>query len=140
MQQGPHLRTERSGFLVIKDRCSWGRGGKLPGADPQVTQAGLGSGSLNYRLLICALPRHSKHKFFSFQSLVVKPDQLIKRRGKLGLVGVNLTLDGVKSWLKPRLGQEATVSVVHGRLHNSSSMVRPVAGHMAAREGCVLWS
>lgn len=46
-----------------------------------------------------------------FQSLVVKPDQLIKRRGKLGLVGVNLTLDGVKSWLKPRLGQEATVSL-----------------------------
>lgn len=45
-----------------------------------------------------------------FQNLVVKPDQLIKRRGKLGLVGVNLTLEGVKSWLKPRLGQEATVS------------------------------
>lgn len=41
---------------------------------------------------------------------MVKPDQLIKRRGKLGLVGVNLTLEGVKSWLKPRLGQEATVS------------------------------
>ena len=42
---------------------------------------------------------------------MVKPDQLIKRRGKLGLVGVNLTLDGVKSWLKPRLGQEALVSL-----------------------------
>lgn len=45
---------------------------------------------------------------------MVKPDQLIKRRGKLGLVGVNLTLDGVKSWLKPRLGQEALVSLSLG--------------------------
>lgn len=54
---------------------------------------------------------YSKYKSLSLQSLVVKPDQLIKRRGKLGLVGVNLTLDGVKSWLKPRLGQEAIVSL-----------------------------
>lgn len=43
------------------------------------------------------------------QRLVVKPDQLIKRRGKLGLVGINLTLDQVKAWLKQRLGQETTV-------------------------------
>lgn len=55
-----------------------------------------------------------KFQPFLFQSLVVKPDQLIKRRGKLGLVGVNLTLDGVKSWLKPRLGHEATVSLAVG--------------------------
>lgn len=41
---------------------------------------------------------------------MVKPDQLIKRRGKLGLVGINLTLDQVKVWLKQRLGQETTVS------------------------------
>nr|KAF6308697.1 ATP citrate lyase [Pipistrellus kuhlii] len=48
------------------------------------------------------------HPWLLTQNLVVKPDQLIKRRGKLGLVGVNLTLDGVKSWLKLRLGQETT--------------------------------
>lgn len=62
-------------------------------------------------LLLHLLFPCSKYKLLSFQSLVVKPDQLIKRRGKLGLVGVNLTLDGVKSWLKPRLGQETTVSL-----------------------------
>ncbi|KAM7045341.1 LOW QUALITY PROTEIN: ATP-citrate synthase-like [Molossus nigricans] len=58
------------------------------------------------------------HPWLLSQSLVVKPDQLIKRRGKLGLVGVNLTLDGVKSWLKPRLGQEATVAKARGFLKN----------------------
>lgn len=47
--------------------------------------------------------------FFPFQRLVVKPDQLIKRRGKLGLVGVNLDLKGVREWLKPRLMRETTV-------------------------------
>ena len=47
--------------------------------------------------------------FFLFQRLVVKPDQLIKRRGKLGLVGVNLDLQGVQAWLKPRLMMETTV-------------------------------
>lgn len=39
----------------------------------------------------------------------MKPDQLIKRRGKLGLVGVNLDLNGVREWLKPRLMKETTV-------------------------------
>lgn len=49
--------------------------------------------------------------FFLLQRLVVKPDQLIKRRGKLGLVGVNLDLNGVKEWLKPRLMKETMVRV-----------------------------
>lgn len=39
----------------------------------------------------------------------MKPDQLIKRRGKLGLVGVNLDLNGVRDWLKSRLMKETTV-------------------------------
>lgn len=46
---------------------------------------------------------------FLLQKLVVKPDQLIKRRGKLGLVGVNLDLNGVKEWLKPRFMKETVV-------------------------------
>lgn len=54
---------------------------------------------------------------FFYQRLVVKPDQLIKRRGKLGLVGVNLDLHGVREWLKPRLMRETNVR------HYSSSLV-----------------
>ncbi|MEQ2210508.1 hypothetical protein XENOCAPTIV_014635, partial [Xenoophorus captivus] len=44
----------------------------------------------------------------SLLRLVVKPDQLIKRRGKLGLVGINLDLQGVKEWLKGQLMKETT--------------------------------
>lgn len=43
------------------------------------------------------------------QRLVVKPDQLIKRRGKLGLVAVDLNLEGVQEWLKSNLMTEITV-------------------------------
>lgn len=47
------------------------------------------------------------------QRLVVKPDQLIKRRGKLGLIGINLDLEGVKEWLRAHLMKETTVSPLH---------------------------
>lgn len=43
---------------------------------------------------------------------MVKPDQLIKRRGKLGLVGVNLDVKGVKTWVGERMGK--TIEVCQG--------------------------
>ena len=46
------------------------------------------------------------------QRLVVKPDQLIKRRGKLGLVKVNATLDDVRAWLGEKMGKELQVNVL----------------------------
>uniref|UniRef100_A0A8B9LH70 ATP-citrate synthase n=1 Tax=Astyanax mexicanus TaxID=7994 RepID=A0A8B9LH70_ASTMX len=58
--------------------------------------------------------------YSSLQRLVVKPDQLIKRRGKLGLVGVNLDLQGVKEWLRPRLMRETTV---RSHTHTSHSYI-----------------
>ena len=43
------------------------------------------------------------------QKLVVKPDQLIKRRGKLGLIKVNTDLAGVKQWVTERMGRDQQV-------------------------------
>ena len=40
---------------------------------------------------------------------MVKPDQLIKRRGKLGLIKVNTDLAGVKAWVTERMNQETQV-------------------------------
>lgn len=42
--------------------------------------------------------------------LVVKPDQLIKRRGKLGLIKVNVDYPGVKTWLGDMMLKEIKVS------------------------------
>ncbi len=41
----------------------------------------------------------------------MKPDQLIKRRGKLGLVAVDLNLEGVQEWLNSHLMTEITVGL-----------------------------
>uniref|UniRef100_A0A8B9LD26 ATP-citrate synthase n=1 Tax=Astyanax mexicanus TaxID=7994 RepID=A0A8B9LD26_ASTMX len=60
------------------------------------------------------------HPWLLTERLVVKPDQLIKRRGKLGLVGVNLDLQGVKEWLRPRLMRETTV---RSHTHTSHSYI-----------------
>ncbi|XP_047214791.1 ATP-citrate synthase-like [Girardinichthys multiradiatus] len=58
------------------------------------------------------------HPWLLTERLVVKPDQLIKRRGKLGLFGVNLDLNGVKEWLKPHLMKETMVGKAKGTLKN----------------------
>lgn len=43
--------------------------------------------------------------------LVVKPDQLIKRRGKLGLIAVNKTLNEVKKWIDERMDKDQKVTI-----------------------------
>ena len=45
------------------------------------------------------------------QKLVVKPDQLIKRRGKLGLIKANVDLASIQEWLIEKLNKEIKVSV-----------------------------
>ncbi|XP_069607885.1 ATP-citrate synthase isoform X2 [Ranitomeya imitator] len=72
------------------------------------------------------------HPWLLTEPLVVKPDQLIKRRGKLGLVGVNLNLDQVKSWLKPRLGHETTIAKAKGILKNF--LIEPFVRHKQEEE------
>uniref|UniRef100_A0A8C2WKB2 ATP-citrate synthase n=1 Tax=Cyclopterus lumpus TaxID=8103 RepID=A0A8C2WKB2_CYCLU len=59
-----------------------------------------------------------EHPWLLTERLVVKPDQLIKRRGKLGLVGINLDLQGVREWFKARLMKETTVGKATGVLKN----------------------
>ncbi|XP_060795289.1 ATP-citrate synthase isoform X2 [Neoarius graeffei] len=66
------------------------------------------------------------------QRLVVKPDQLIKRRGKLGLVGVDLNLQGVRDWLKLRMMKEITVGKAKGILKNF--LIEPFVPHSQEEE------
>uniref|UniRef100_A0A8C5EFN1 ATP-citrate synthase n=1 Tax=Gouania willdenowi TaxID=441366 RepID=A0A8C5EFN1_GOUWI len=61
------------------------------------------------------------------ERLVVKPDQLIKRRGKLGLVGINLDLHGVRDWLKTHFMKETTVGKAKGVLRNF--LIEPFVPH-----------
>jgi len=50
------------------------------------------------------------------EKLVVKPDQLIKRRGKAGLIAINKSFDEVKQWILDRLCKQQQVESVTGQL------------------------
>jgi ATP citrate (pro-S)-lyase len=43
--------------------------------------------------------------------LVAKPDQLIKRRGKAGLLALNKSVSEAKGWIAERAGKPVTVSI-----------------------------
>ena len=64
--------------------------------------------------------------------LVVKPDQLIKRRGKAGLVGLNLSFTEVKAWIAERMKKEIKVEAVTGVLDHF--IVEPFVPHAQADE------
>ncbi|KAL1115806.1 hypothetical protein AAG570_006096 [Ranatra chinensis] len=64
--------------------------------------------------------------------LVVKPDQLLKRRGKLGLIKVNTDLKGVKEWVGERMGKEQKVGKATGKLRNF--IIEPFIPHKQEEE------
>ncbi|TPX31808.1 hypothetical protein SmJEL517_g04947 [Synchytrium microbalum] len=59
--------------------------------------------------------------------LVCKPDQLIKRRGKAGLLGINLEWNAVKEWIRARAGREFKIERTAGTLH--TFLVEPLCPH-----------
>ncbi|KAJ1557678.1 citrate synthase, partial [Nowakowskiella sp. JEL0078] len=69
----------------------------------------------------------SKYQWIHSTKLVVKPDQLIKRRGKHGLVGINLDWAGVKEWVLKRAGKVFKLEKTSGYLH--TFLVEPFVPH-----------
>lgn len=62
----------------------------------------------------------------------MKPDQLIKRRGKLGLIKVNADLPEVKKWVQERMNQDQTVGRATGKLRNF--IIEPFVPHKDVRQ------
>lgn len=69
------------------------------------------------------------------ERLVVKPDQLIKRRGKLGLIRVNANIEEVKTWVKERLGKDIQVGRATGKIRNL--IIEPFVPHSEEEESYV---
>lgn len=59
-----------------------------------------------------------KNPWLETTKLVVKPDQLIKRRGKYGLIAINKTLAEVKKWVEEREGKDIKIDNCEGKLRN----------------------
>ncbi|XP_050315629.1 ATP-citrate synthase isoform X2 [Anthonomus grandis grandis] len=66
------------------------------------------------------------------EKLVVKPDQLIKRRGKLGLIAVNKNLDDVQKWIGERMNKEQKIGQATGKLRNF--IIEPFVAHKEDEE------
>jgi ATP citrate (pro-S)-lyase len=66
------------------------------------------------------------------EKLVVKPDQLIKRRGKLGLIKVNADLSEVKIWISERMGKDTQVGNAVGKL--KTFIIEPFVAHKQNEE------
>ncbi|PPR03723.1 hypothetical protein CVT24_007371 [Panaeolus cyanescens] len=64
--------------------------------------------------------------------LVAKPDQLIKRRGKAGLLALNKTWDEARDWIAQRAGKPQKVESVTGTLNNF--IVEPFLPHPSNTE------
>lgn len=57
----------------------------------------------------------SQNPWLLSKKLVVKPDQIIKRRGKGGLLKLNCTWDEVKLWITERAGKEIQVKCAESK-------------------------
>ncbi|KXN82778.1 ATP-citrate synthase, partial [Leucoagaricus sp. SymC.cos] len=64
--------------------------------------------------------------------LVAKPDQLIKRRGKAGLLALNKTWPEARQWIAERAGKPQKVEAVTGTLNNF--IVEPFLPHPSNSE------
>ena len=63
---------------------------------------------------------------------VAKPDQLIKRRGKSGLLAINKSWADCKDWIAQRAGKTQQVQTVQGVLRNF--LVEPFVPHPSETE------
>lgn len=72
---------------------------------------------------------------FPGQKLVVKPDQLIKRRGKLGLIKVNVELPEVKAWVLDKMGKDQVIGKATGKLRRF--IIEPFLPHKQEEEAYV---
>lgn len=75
------------------------------------------------------------HPWLKETKLVVKPDQLIKRRGKLGLIAVNKTIDECIQWIQARMNKDQQIGAACGKIKNF--IIEPFIPHKDEEEAYV---
>ncbi|XP_064614160.1 ATP-citrate synthase-like [Liolophura sinensis] len=73
-----------------------------------------------------------QNPWLSSQKLVVKPDQLIKRRGKLGLIKAGADISGVKQWVMERMNTDIKIGAATGKLKRF--IIEPFIAHKQEEE------
>eukprot|EP00057_Strongylocentrotus_purpuratus_P032903 XP_789338.3 PREDICTED: ATP-citrate synthase [Strongylocentrotus purpuratus] len=67
------------------------------------------------------------HDWLQSEPLVVKPDQGLKRRGKLGLLKLNTDLTTARKWIAEKMEEDLLVDGVNGRLRQF--IIEPFVKH-----------
>jgi len=75
------------------------------------------------------------HPWLESTKLVVKPDQLIKRRGKLGLIKVNVDFPTAKKWVEERINKDIQIGRATGKL--KTFIMEPFLPHAQDEEAYV---
>lgn len=86
--------------------------------------------SVNPSVVLSKLPE--AHPWLLSEKLVAKPDQLIKRRGKAGLVKLNATWEEASKWIEERRNKEIKVERVSGVLDHF--LIEPFYPHAQSDE------
>jgi len=73
-----------------------------------------------------------EHPWLKTEKLVAKPDQLIKRRGKAGLIALNKNFDDAKEWVMERMCKDQKVEDVTGQL--THFLIEPMVPHTQDQE------
>src|SRR4030043_2043835 len=74
----------------------------------------------------------SKYKWITNEKLVVKPDQLIKRRGKSKLLLLNANWKDAEKWIEERMNKPITIGNVTGILNHF--IIEPFIPHKETDE------
>ncbi|XP_036143745.1 ATP-citrate synthase isoform X2 [Monomorium pharaonis] len=77
----------------------------------------------------------NEYPWLKTEKLVVKPDQLIKRRGKLGLIKVNADLVTVQKWIEQHMNKDQRIGKTIGKL--KTFIIEPFIPHKPEEEAYV---
>lgn len=72
------------------------------------------------------------HSWLTSERLVVKPDQLVKRRGKSGLLLLDADWPTAENWIRARMGQSLEIGGVQGVLDHF--LIEPFFPHASEEE------
>jgi ATP-citrate lyase beta-subunit len=71
--------------------------------------------------------QHSNTPTLQHSPFVIKPDQLFGKRGKYGLIGVNLTIADIRKWWSEHNQQTTTIGKQEGLL--TTFLIEPFVPH-----------
>lgn len=125
-----HIELDTDGAIVVASRVASATV-RFTGASPTTDSAAAAS-AVSEAAWVDFEAIESVNPWVTDGHLVVKPDQLIKRRGKGGLILLNASWEEAKAWISRRAGTSITVDGIKGRLEQF--IIEPFLPHTTADE------